>query len=110
MIDETRWRRFSFYQQMGNIASELSRAAGFEKKRNEKQTRSALWRLLELVDLTIEDPKNRSRLRELCRFKEILADWYCGTGIYRPRPESLKRYAMDFALLARKGSFESRDT
>jgi len=32
MIDEKRWQRFSFYQQMGNIASEISRAIIFKKK------------------------------------------------------------------------------
>ena len=102
MIDETRWRRFSFYEQMGHIASELSRAAGFEKKKDLKHTQPALWRLLELVDLTITDPKNRRRLRELCRFKEVLAARYCGPEYYTIKLESLKRYAMDFALLARK--------
>ena len=102
MIDEKKWRKYSFYQQMGNIASELSRAVCFEKNEDTSHLKAALWRLLELVDLTIEDPKNRRRLRELCRFKEVLVDWYCGTRVYSVHPESLKKYAMDFALLARK--------
>ena len=55
MIDEKRWQRFNFYQQMGNIASEISRAINFKKKNDVRQMDASLLRLLELVDLTIED-------------------------------------------------------
>ena len=102
MIDEKRWQRFSFYQQMGNIASEISRAINFQRKKDEKHSQAALWRLLELVDLTIEDEKNKNRLRELCRFKEIISDWFCQTNVYSVNPESLKNYSMQFAMLAGK--------
>lgn len=102
MIDEKRWQRFNFYQQMGNIASEISRAINFKKKKDLRQMDASLLRLLELVDLTIEDEKNKSKLKELCRFKEILSDWYCQTNIYSVNPESLKNYSMQFAMLAGK--------
>jgi hypothetical protein len=102
MIDATRWRKWTFYQQMGNIASELSRAIRFNENQDGPHLDASLRRLLELVELTIEDPQNRGRLRELCRFKEVVGDWYCGTNVYSVRPESLLNYAMDFALLARK--------
>jgi len=103
MIDENRWQRFSFYQQMGNIASEISRAINFKKKNEPKHLDASLLRLLELVDLTIEDEKNKLRLKELCRFKEIIGDWFCQTGVYSVNPESLKNYSMQFVLLAGKG-------
>ena len=102
MIDEIRWQKFTFYEQMGNIASELNRAIHFNESQDTQHLDAALWRLLELVDLTIEDPQNKRRLKELCRFKEVLGDWYCGTNVYTVRPEFLKNYVMDFALLARK--------
>ena len=102
MIDEKRWQKFSFYQQMGNIASEISRAINFKKKNDVKQMDASLWRLLELVDLTIEDEKNKMKLKELCRFKEILSDWFCQTNAYNVNPESLKNYSMQFAMLAGK--------
>lgn len=104
MIDEIRWRKWTFYQQMGNIASELSRATRFDENQDGQHLDASLWRLLELVDLTIQDPKNGKRLRELCRFKEVLSDWYCRTKVYNVRLASLLNYAMDFALLARKES------
>lgn len=102
MIDEKRWQRFSFYQQMGNIASEISRAINFKKKKDVKQMDASLLRLLELVDLTIEDEKNKLKLKELCRFKEVISDWFCQTNVYSVNPESLKNYSMQFAMLAGK--------
>ena len=102
MIDRNRWQQYTFYEQMGNIASELSSAIRFKHNHEDEHMDAALCRLLEPLENTIGDPKNKNRLRELCRLKEILADWYCGTHEYSIDPESLKRYAMDFALLARK--------
>lgn len=102
MIDQTRWQNLSFYQQQGNIASELSRAITFQNQNDHERMNSSLWRLLELVDLTIDDAKNKLRLRELCRFKEVLSDWYCRTKVYDIKPESLLNYALEFAMLTRK--------
>ena len=102
MIDQTRWQGLNFYEQMGNIASELSRAIKFKDENDAERMDLSLWRLLELVDLTIDDGKNKLRLRELCRFKEVLGDWYSRTKVYDVTPESLLNYALNFAMLARK--------
>lgn len=51
-----------------------------------------------MLDLTKDDKRNRSRLRELCRFKEVLSDWFSLTGEYEVSPESLKSYALSFAI------------
>ena len=102
MIDEKRWQGLTFYEQLGNVASELSRAIKFKNQNDINHMNSSLLRLLELLDLTIVDPKNKLRLRELCRFKEVLGDWYCQTKEYEINPESLRNYALRFAILARK--------
>jgi len=102
MIEQKRWQNMTFYQQMGNIASELSRAVKFKKQNDLKHMNSSLWRLLELFDLTISDKKNKYRTKELCRFKEVLSDWYCQTDVYQVNLESLKNYSLNFAMLARK--------
>ena len=102
MINQQRWRILTFYQQMGNIASELSRAIKFKNQNDTEHMNFSLLRLMELMDLTIDDKKNKSRLRELCRFKEVLSDWYCQTHVYDVDPESLKSYSLNFALLARR--------
>jgi len=102
MIDQQRWQNQSFYQQSGNIASELSRAVKFRDQHDIDHMNASLRRLLELLDLTIDDDRNRSRLKELCRFKEVLSDWYCQTHAYDVDPESLKRYSLNLAMLARR--------
>ena len=102
MISQHRWQNLTFYQQLGNVASELSRAIKFKDHDDIEHMNSSLWRLLELLELTIDDRKNKSRLRELCRFREVLCDWYCQTRLYDVDPESLKNYALNFAMLARK--------
>ena len=102
MIDQQKWQTLTFYQQIGNIASELSRAILFKDQNSVEHMNFSLWRLLELLDLTIDDQKNKLRLRELCRFKELISDWYCQTHEYEFNPESLKRYSLDFVILARK--------
>jgi hypothetical protein len=102
LIDEKRWFKFTFSQQMGNIASEISRAIHFENRQDVNHLKSALLRTIELLDLTKEDTKNIKRLKELCRFKEVVCDWYCGTNVYNVDPKSLKNYAMIFALAAQR--------
>ncbi|HLF18771.1 MAG TPA: hypothetical protein VI749_07765 [Candidatus Omnitrophota bacterium] len=101
MISQQKWQNLSFYQQLGNVASELSRAIKFKDQNDTEHMNSSLWRLLELLDLTIDDKRNVSRLRELCRFKEVLSDWYCQTKVYDIDPESLKDYSLRFAMLAK---------
>ncbi len=107
MIDERRWRGLTFYHQMGNIASELSRAIKFRDQNDLEHMNSSLGRLLELIYLTIDDEKNRPRLRELCRFKEVLSDWYCRTHVYDVDPEALKSYSLNFARMARGSTFRN---
>lgn len=102
MIDQQKWQTLTFYQQIGNIASELSRAILFKDQNSVEHMNFSLWRLLELLGLTIDDQKNKFRLRELCRFKELISDWYCQTHEYEFNPESLKRYSLGFVMLARK--------
>ena len=57
----------SLPEQMGNIGSEVGRTVKWMNKNNEL-FRSAAARALELMDLTITDPRWRGRrLRELAR-------------------------------------------
>lgn len=61
----------------------------------------ALDRALELFDLTIADPKNRKRLRELCRAREVSCDFFFGENTYKSTAKSLEGYFMVFAIAAR---------
>lgn len=96
-----RWCTLSLSEQLGNVGSEVGRALRARAQGNADRERAALDRALELFDLTITDPKHRLRLRELCRAREVLKDFFFGDNAYGSTPESLDRYFLQFALHAR---------
>ena len=55
---------------------------------------------LELLDLTIADAKHRSRLRELTRLREVLADYFWFDNCYGSTDESWGRYFHAFTHAA----------
>jgi hypothetical protein len=61
-------------------------------------------RALELLDLSIQDPRWRRRLKELARAREMLCAAWLGGAEYRADLEGLDRYFLKFALAARKSS------
>ena len=99
-----RWWRLSLAEQLGNIGSEVSRAERW-KTRNPEMSRGALFRALELFDLTLGDSRrraSRARLREIARAREVVVDYFFGSNQYRSSGASLLKYFDAFALLARR--------
>lgn len=96
-----RWNEFSTAEQMANIGTEVGRMISW-KKRNEKQSTDAFYRALELLDYTIDDPKNKKSLKEILRVREVLADFYVGENIYGLTDEAWEKYFLYFNFLARK--------
>ena len=97
-----RWWQLSLCEQLGNVSSEVSRALRW-KSRNRRIATGAIHRALELMDLTLADPRYRSsvtRLRELARTREVLVDFLLGSNEYRSTDESLNRYFDAYALAA----------
>ncbi len=99
-----RWHTFPLALQLAHVGSEVSRASNAKKTGNDIRMQSALQRMLELLDLTISDPKNRYRLRELCRAREVLCDFLAGDNVYHSTGESLNRYFLQFAAGAKRTS------
>ena len=97
-MDRNRWHAAPFKWQMGNIASELSRAVQFEKAGDSSHRQASLTRAIALLVATVDDIKNRSKAKELCRFKEVVADWYAGENRYSIRREALRDYALFFTI------------
>ena len=97
-----RWNSFTFIEQMANTASEVERSLKWREKANASYSEKAAERALELMDLTLEDPKNKRRLRELARVREVLADYFFGTNEYQSSPSSWRSYFSKFAFAARK--------
>jgi hypothetical protein len=96
-----RWSELSFAEQMGHVGSEISRTIGWLKKGNVAKSQQAFFRALELLDLTIA-VSTGSRLLELCRTREALADHFYFDNEYGTTDEIWQRYFDQFALLARR--------
>lgn len=97
----------SLMEQMGNAGSEVSRALRARQQGNVTRERSALHRFLELMDLTLADPRMKGRRRELCRVREVVCDFFVGDNTSGSTEESLDRYFMPFARAARLEALRS---
>ena len=99
-----RWWTLSVAEQLGNVGSEISRAVSWST-RNPGRSEAALHRALELIDLTLDDPRHRAsgpRLRELARVREIVVDFFAGPNQYGSTAASLQKYFDAYALAARR--------
>jgi hypothetical protein len=96
-----RWNLLPFTEQMANVGSEVERTISWNQKGRPDFSGRAFERALELLDLTIADAKNRSRLRELLRVREVLADHFCFDNIYQSTQQSWQRYFNCFLIAAR---------
>jgi hypothetical protein len=72
-LSAEKWQSFSPGQQILMIASEFSRAESWIKKNDPEAVRRCDERAFELIDLTADDPRWSGGLRELLRFRELLA-------------------------------------
>ncbi len=79
---QSRWKIFSIYEQMANIGAEVGRAINWRKKKNLEMSQMAFYRALELLDFTINDTKNKNRLQEILRVREVLVDDSFGDNTY----------------------------
>ena len=96
-----RWRELSLMEQLGNIGSEVSRAAMAQGK-DEKRFENAFERALELFDLTLDDPRWRGRKQEIARAREVFCDAASRGEMYGASLEDMDRYFFPFAIAARR--------
>jgi hypothetical protein len=94
-----RWYKLSLAQQLGNIGSEVSRAANWQNK-DEKLFWGAAERALELFDLTLADPRWKGRRFEIARAREVFCDALYGGQMYKSSLQNLISYFDQFALAA----------
>jgi hypothetical protein len=96
------WEKLTLAQQMANIGSEVFRTINWRKKNNEKYSQMALKRALELVDLSIDDVKNKDRVREIVRLKETLLDYFLDKNSYKSSDMLWEHYFLPFNYYARR--------
>ena len=105
-----RWWTLTLAQQLGNVGSEVSRAARWTGRKSDLAER-AFHRALELFDLMLDDPRHRQmpqRLREIARAREVVADFFAGTNEYRSTATSLQKYFDAYAVAARRAHLDGR--
>ena len=99
-VSKERWFTLPLAEQLGNIGSEVGRAAKWQAKKDEQSFWGAVTRALELFDLTQADPRWVARRKELDRARESFADAVLGGEMYGSQLSDLENYFMQFALLA----------
>jgi|SRR3989344_8816052 len=90
-----RWQNIPFFGQMANIGAEIGRSINWRVK-NKEMSLVAFERGLELLDLTIEDPKNKVYLKEICRLREVLADYFVFDNTYHSSDQAWNNYFYGF--------------
>lgn len=102
-----RWSRFSLCEQLANVGMDIDRTIRWKQKNDPEQSRLAFERALELLTLTILDPKNRGpRRRELTRARELLIDHFVYNDLYyKSTDEEWQKYffAFNYAAALQKG-------
>lgn len=99
-----RWHQLSLPEQLGHVGSEVSRAIRWSARDAERAQR-AFHRCLDLLDLTLDDPRHRqspARLREIARAREVVVDYFTGVNQYDSTDASLQKYFDAFARASRR--------
>ena len=95
-LADGRWFTLSLMEQLANVGCDVDRAIRWKNKGDALYSDDALKRAFELLYLTIKDPKNRKRLKEICRVRELLLDYFMGDNIYSSTDEMWYKYFLDY--------------
>ncbi len=95
-----RWFEFSLVEQLANIGSDVERTISWRDKGNLEYSQKAFERTLELIDLTVADPKNKKRLKEVLRTREALIDYFMYDNVYGSTDKFWQDYFLQFGYAA----------
>jgi len=98
-LKEQDWFKLDLITQLSNIGSEAIRAVNWKTKGNDEYSELALFRALELLNLTKSDVKNKKRLKEETRIYELLVDFLAGNNIYNSSDDFFKNYFFQLTYL-----------
>lgn len=100
LLESGRWFKMSMVEQLANVACDIERTIRWRNAGDIKLSSDAFDRALELIDFTIADPKNKHRLREVVRARELLVDHFMYDNIYESTDEEWQKYFMWISWLA----------
>lgn len=95
-----RWFALSLIEQLANVGSDIERTIKWKKEGDTEYSSNAFERALELLDLTVADPKNKGRLKEISRVREALVDHFVYNNEYTTTDELWQNYFYDFNYAA----------
>ena len=102
-FDRERWAQLSFYEQMGNIGSEVGRAIIAHRNGNELREARAIDRAIDLISATVDvlsGTRYSYRLKEVLRARdEFLRLFFDDT--FEDDADNIDRYFTYFAVAAR---------
>jgi len=97
------WFTFSLMEQLANVGTDIERTINWRNRGNKNASDAAFDRAIELLDLTIADPKHKKqggRLKELCRIREALADYFLFNNEYKSSDKLWQDYFYCFNYAA----------
>lgn len=96
-----RWFKFSTSEQLANVGCDIARAIRYRKEDLELGL-TFFQASLELLDLTITDPrlKGRGALKELLRVREAWIDYFIYNNDYKTDEKFWNDYFLDFNYMA----------
>ncbi len=97
------WQKLDLIEQLANLGAEIGRCAKWQGK-DEKIFNNCVLRALELFELTIKDPKNKKRLKEICRAKELFLRAVYGDNEFNTNLKDLEKYFTPFMVAIRQQS------
>ncbi len=105
LLASGRWFALSLPEQLANIGCDVGRCLQWRAKGDVVASQQAFYRVLELIDFTSLDPKNRGRCKEILRARECFADYIVGDNQYGFSDAAWNNYFYYFAYLvaARRG-------
>ena len=103
-LSQGRWNNLSLMAQMANVGSEVSRSINWRQKGKKDLSNNSLFRSLELLFLTINDPKNKNRLKEITRVHELLVDDFLNGNTYASKDSLWQNYFLGFAIASKLSS------
>lgn len=96
-----RWFKFSIFEQLANVGCDIERTICWRNSNNINDSEQAFARALELLDLTIADPKNNgSHRKEIIRVREALIDYFVYDNEYSSTDAIWQAYFFDFNYAA----------
>ncbi len=95
------WLQMSVCEQMANIGSEISRALNWKKKKNKEFCNNAVFRALELIDLSLDSATSFSQIKEFARLREAIVDYFYGLNQFCSSEVLWRKYFDHFNYAAR---------